>query len=333
MTVGVGLMGAFEPRRFRQIVGMAERLGYSTVWVADEGLYRNVYALLAVAALSSTSIRLGTAVTNPYTRHPALTAAAIATIDELSGERAVLGLGAGGSALAALGMERDRPVDAVRDAVCIITGLTEGGRVNYRGRQWSFAGALNLVPIRRVPILIAGRGPRMLRLAGELADGVIIGGVATMEGIRRGLGHVMGGRQDSGRRDGFEVVSWLYTSIAGDRSPAAQAVSRLVAVSIINSRHSLADLGIELQDALRGVLDRHGWRRSEELISAVKALLTDDLIDAFSVTGPANHCAERVAGLGDLGVTHAGLLFFPPGGSSVEEQMERYAAAMAERRP
>jgi 5,10-methylenetetrahydromethanopterin reductase len=91
-----------------------------------------VYALLVIAALSSSSIKLGTAVTNPYTRYPTLTATAIASKDELSDGRAVLGLGAGGSALALLAIERDCTVDAVRDATHIIMGLTRDGHVNYQ---------------------------------------------------------------------------------------------------------------------------------------------------------------------------------------------------------
>src|SRR5215472_1719211 len=75
---------------------LVEELGYGHLWVADERLMRNVYACLTVAALNTHRIGLGTAVTNPYTRSPALTAAAIATVDELAGGRVILGLGAGG---------------------------------------------------------------------------------------------------------------------------------------------------------------------------------------------------------------------------------------------
>jgi len=75
MKFGIGLAGGFEPSRFRRIAALAESLGFSHLWVADEGLHRNVYATLTLAALSTSTIGLGTAVTNPYTRHPALTAA------------------------------------------------------------------------------------------------------------------------------------------------------------------------------------------------------------------------------------------------------------------
>jgi 5,10-methylenetetrahydromethanopterin reductase len=326
MDVGFGMMGSQTPERFRAIVGLAERRRYAQLWIADEALYRNVYALLAAAALSSVSIRLGTAVTNPFTRHPALTAAAVATVDELSAGRVVLGLGAGGSALVALGIERDRPVDAVRDAVGIVNGLTGTGRVEYQGRRWSYTGRLNFAPLRRVPVIIAARGPQMLQLAGEIADGVMIGGVATAPGIRRALAHVEAGRRRGGRGGPFEVVSWLYTSIADDRARAVKAVARIVAVSLINSRHSLADLGIDLPGAIRDVMERHAWRRSDPLIEAVMARLTDDLIDAFAITGPAPAVRSRIAALEPLGITQAALLFFPPDGSSVEEQLDHYAS-------
>lgn len=95
---GIGAKGEFAPARWTAFVHRVEEAGFDSLWVADERLYRDVYATLTQAALASTRLRLGTAATNPYVRPPALTAAAVATVDELSGGRTVLGLAAGGSA-------------------------------------------------------------------------------------------------------------------------------------------------------------------------------------------------------------------------------------------
>lgn len=332
MMFGAGLVGRFGPREFQRIVELAEHLGFSHLWVADEGLFRNVYACLAVASLVSSKILLGTAVTNPYTRHPALTAAAIATIDELSEGRAILGLGAGGSATAVLGLERLQPVEAVRDAIAIINALTQEGRVDYRGKHLEFRGALDFKPIRRVPVFLGARGPRMLQLAGELADGVIIGAIASLPGIRAALRHVSVGAEKARRNlAGLQIVSWLITSVSSDYELALDAVGRIVAVSIINSRYSLGELGIMLPGKLKGVLDRHDWARTETCIEAVKGALTEDVVATFSLIGSADSFIGKIRELGQIGITQVATLFLPPKGISVQEQMELFADSVIRR--
>src|SRR5215813_14942735 len=131
---------------------------------------------LTVAALNTTQIGLGTSVTNLYTRNPAITAAAIATVDEASGGRAVLGLGAGGG-LDHYGIDRVQPAVALEETLRIVRSLTAGERVSFRGSIMTIAEAeLNFRTRRRVPIYLAARGPRISELAGKLADGAIIGG-------------------------------------------------------------------------------------------------------------------------------------------------------------
>jgi len=109
-----------------------EELGFQDIWVPDERLLRNVYISLATIANATTKVGLGPGVTDPYTRHPAHTAAAMATLDELSGGRASLGLGLGGG-LDAYGLARIKPVSTMREAVKVIRGLL-GGRSCSRER-------------------------------------------------------------------------------------------------------------------------------------------------------------------------------------------------------
>src|ERR1700674_166270 len=106
------------------IVG-AEALGLGEVWLGDEGPARDPFALLAAAALQTRRVRLGVAVTNPYLRHPATTAASALTVHELSGGRMMLGIGPGGDlALKPAEVERTRPLAATRRAVRIIRAVT-----------------------------------------------------------------------------------------------------------------------------------------------------------------------------------------------------------------
>src|SRR6516164_5924409 len=105
MPIAMLLLGDVALPRMIEQVRLAEASGFDMICLADERFYREVYSCLAVFAGHTSRVTLGPCVTDPYARHPALTAMAIATLDEISGGRAVLGLGAGISGFAELGIE------------------------------------------------------------------------------------------------------------------------------------------------------------------------------------------------------------------------------------
>ncbi|MDH3753120.1 MAG: LLM class flavin-dependent oxidoreductase [Acidimicrobiia bacterium] len=173
LPVSVNLMPEAPIGEVVELAVLAERLGYARCWVYDEGLVtRDVYVTLAAIAGRTDRISLGPGITNPYVRHPGATAAAVASLDELSAGRAFLGLGAGGGlTLGPLGIERDRPLTAVREMIDTLRRLFAGERVDHRGHTFSFENAA--LPYGRpdIEIHLAGRGPKMTALGGERADG------------------------------------------------------------------------------------------------------------------------------------------------------------------
>ena len=106
MTLQLLLLGDAPVAQLVERAKLAEANGYSTVWVADERFYREVYSCLGQLAAHTSRVLLGPCVTDPFARHPALTAMAIATLDDISGGRAILGIGAGISGFAELGIDR-----------------------------------------------------------------------------------------------------------------------------------------------------------------------------------------------------------------------------------
>jgi 5,10-methylenetetrahydromethanopterin reductase len=114
LRTGLLLLPTYDPARLAALAELAEGTGYDDLWLADERFFREVYASLTLCALSTRRIRLGPCVTDPYSRHPALTAMAIATLDEISTGRAVLGIGAGVSGFRELGVDASRSAVAVR---------------------------------------------------------------------------------------------------------------------------------------------------------------------------------------------------------------------------
>lgn len=150
----------------------AEHLGLDEIWLGDEGPGRDPFVLLAAAARATSTIRLGVAVTNPYLRHPVSIASTALTLQELSGGRFVLGVGAGGAmALDPAGIQRSRPRARVADAIRIIRAASE------RRPTPGYQPPPHSAPPADLPIVIGARGEQLNRLASELADGVFIGGI------------------------------------------------------------------------------------------------------------------------------------------------------------
>ena len=173
LPLSVNLMPKGPVAEVADLAVLAERLGYRRCWVYDEGLVtRDVYVTLTAIALATERILLGPGITNPYVRHPGVTAAAVATIDELSGGRAFVGLGAGGGlTLDPLGIDRRRPVATVGHMVSALRDLFAGKTVDLDGEVFSLKSASLDFGRSSIEVILAGRGPRMVALGGEVADG------------------------------------------------------------------------------------------------------------------------------------------------------------------
>ncbi|HLZ28328.1 MAG TPA: LLM class flavin-dependent oxidoreductase [Chloroflexota bacterium] len=150
----------------------AEALGLGEVWLGDEGPARDPFALLAAAALPTRRVRLGVAVTNPYLRHPATTAASALTVHELSGGRMVLGIGPGGDlSLKPAQVERTRPLAATRRAVRIIRAVSRGEPTE------GYTPAPHALVAPDLPVFVGARGEAFNRFASEAADGAFLAGI------------------------------------------------------------------------------------------------------------------------------------------------------------
>ena len=161
----------FEPtqpvRRLVELARLGESLGAEACFVADEGTERDTYVALT-AIVEATGLTVAPAITNPFSRHPVATAAAIATLAELAPGRVMHGLGVGGSrVLKPLGIDPERPYTALRETFELNRRLLAGETVGEASLPW-------FQPQAPVPIAVAGRGPRVQRLAAEHSDWVIL---------------------------------------------------------------------------------------------------------------------------------------------------------------
>ena len=306
---------------------LVERLGFDRYWLPDERLTRNIYAGLTVTALRTKNVQLGIAVTNPYTRNVGVTAAAAATVDELSGGRVSLGFGAGGG-LGHYGVDRSRPAVAVREAVNVTRALLAGESVTFDGVHVHMKDArLDFAAPRQVPIYIAARGPRLLELAGEIADGAIIGGFASREGIAHAKAAIGRGLERGHRRwSDIDLVAWLYSSVADDAGAARRAVARLVTTSLVTSRPILETIGVHVPEPLRECLEASGWSVSAETIDECSRHLSEEILDAFSIAGTAEDCARKLVQVARQGVKEMAMVALPAEGQTPEGLAERLAS-------
>ena len=206
----------------------AERLGYESVWTTQLPDARDASLVLTAYAAGTDRIRIGTAVLPIYTRHPTAMVQMAATLDELSGGRFILGMGISHKVTVEgmWGLKLESPVDAMREYLDIVRTTLRDGGCSSDGRHfsahWSYSG-----PRRAdLPIMISALNPRMLELAGEMADGVVLYMCPPVYIEQQVLPAVRAGREKAGRSmDGFEIVAAVDTCLTSDR-PAALDVYR-----------------------------------------------------------------------------------------------------------
>jgi 5,10-methylenetetrahydromethanopterin reductase len=274
----------------------AEAAGYGSLWIADEKFFRDPWVILTAVAAATKTARLGTGVTEPYARHPALIAAAMATLAELHPERElVIGLGAGGPGFPPMGVVRRKPNTAIAEAVAILRGLLAGERVDLEGEVVSFRGGSLNFPPRELPIYVAARAEGMLATAGSVADGVILGPYASRESLEYAIG--VADSKRTGPRP--KMVARVDICIAPTREAARDAVRTMVALPVWVSYPNLAyvdALGIELPQA---ILDLAA-RREYGDIPEIGRLLPPEMIDHYAIAGTDEDVAEQLRDIRSL---------------------------------
>lgn len=330
-TFTASLANHHDPEYVVDAVRRLDRdLGYDNFFVGDERLNHNPYALLALAAANSEDLGLGTGVTNPYTRHPAMTAAAMATLDTVSDGRAHLGLGGGsGIGLDPLGYDQEDPIGTVRDAIKVINGLLDGETVSLERAEFTVDEAdLDVSPVSDVPVYVAGRGPHILGLGGFRGDGVLAGaGLASVEGMAYARDNIEDGAAKAGRSlEDIDIVCWAFLSVADDRDAALDGVNPLVARIVDKAPlPALEAIGIDPDLA-----------RQVKAIDDVEALSAGELreqiprpvTDQFAIAGTPAECRAHVEDLWDAGVDHFGLLAFENDQHDELEGLELFSASV-----
>jgi 5,10-methylenetetrahydromethanopterin reductase len=296
---------------------VADTLGYRGVWIPDERFYREVYSICAIVAHETGSVTIGPAVTDPFTRHPALTAMALATLDEISGGRAVLGIGAGVSGFREMRLERRSPAAAVRDAVDLIRRLIRAdGDVVFDSPHAPFEGRLDFEPVRRaLPVYVAGNRPRMLRTAAAVADGVIVQACLTAGDVSAAQAEIARGLADAGKtRSEIELVLRVDVAVGETLDHAYELLRpRIARLVIQESPHfdRFRTAGVALDDTLATAVAGLHYTNDAATLEALGRYVPDTLIDAFAVAATPTTVDVELERLADIGYDHLILHLLP----------------------
>ncbi|MEP6693961.1 MAG: LLM class flavin-dependent oxidoreductase [Chloroflexota bacterium] len=296
--IGIAL-GSVHDRPFAEVVAFAraaEDGGYETLFV-PEAWGRDAFVTLGALARETKRIGLGTGIVNVYSRTPALLAMAAVTLDELSGGRAVLGLGTSGQRVVEgwHGVPMTRPLRRLRETTEAVRALVGGSRRGYSGETVKVAPGFAVTlarPRERIPIYHASLTPRAIRQCAEVADGWLPY-FASPETLRGDIALIEDALRAGGRdRAAFTVAPYIPVLVSDDDTAARDVLRRHLAFYIGGmgrfyretvARHGFAAAAEEI---------RRLWdaRQRDEAAKAV----SDDLLDAFAIVGDARRCRARL---------------------------------------
>ncbi len=267
------------------LAAAAERLGAAALLLADEGIDRDLYVTLTAIAVATRRIALFPAITNPHSRHPVATAAALGSLAEVAPGRVVAGLGAGGTLVfGPMGITPRRPYTALAEAVDVIDALLAGKTVNHSGEFTASQARLDWAP-GRLPLAIAGRGPRVERLSARRGDWVIISGkpVEEVGGYSRAI------RQQAARAGRTVRIAW--NPMVGWEPGHIDAIRPHFSYMTVDMPDRWRErLGISdgVVAGLRAALHRDGP-------DAAAGLVPSAVIDAFAIVGDRTDVTVRLA--------------------------------------
>ena len=304
MTTTFGLLTFPAPGLAGAMAKSVEDVGWDSLWLADtQNLAAEVFVSLGMAAASTTTLGLATGVTNPITRHPAVTASAIASVQAASGGRAVLGLGRGDSSLGFLG---GRPASlAVFEQFLIrVRAYLHGDAADLDGfastNEWIAAAGQPPVPID-----VAATGPKVTALAARHAERVTFAVGADVERLADAISLVRRERAAAGL-DPASISVGAYVNVV--THPDVRTARSLVRGSAASFAHFSGMEGApvvadEARAATFAALGReYDMANHARADSAQGAALSDAFIDAFAIAGPVPYCIDRLAELVELGV-------------------------------
>jgi 5,10-methylenetetrahydromethanopterin reductase len=296
-------------REGMEYVRYAEERGFEAVWQAESRLVREATVPMAAFAATTDRIKVGSGVVNNWTRNAGLLAATFVTLDDLAPGRVMLGIGAWWEPLASkVGVDRRKPLLAMRETVDVVRRLIAMERVTFHGEFVNVDDIeIDIVhgdrAPRNVPIYLGATGMKMMELAGEIGDGVLLNYLVGPRYNAAALQHLAAGAARAGRS--VEVVDrpqLVVCSLDEDRERALDRARELVTQYLGQQPHIGKASGVD-QSVLDDIDRALTWPASEEQIRAAMKLIPEEVVQTITASGSPDECRAKVREYVDAGCT------------------------------
>ncbi|MGH8980407.1 MAG: LLM class flavin-dependent oxidoreductase, partial [Acidimicrobiales bacterium] len=295
------LQDAHSIRDGMRFAAYAEAKGFETVWQAESRLVREATVPLAAYGAVTERIRLGSGVSDCWSRNAARIAATFSTLDDLAPGRVVLGLGAWWDPLAAkVGITRTHPLGVMREVVTTVRALLANETVTFHG-EWVHLTGVELDYVyqdrrpKDVPVYIGATGDKMLELAGEIADGVVLNYLVSPDYNARALEHLGRGLERAGRTlTDLDRPQLIVCSVHEDEGVALDMARLMVTQYLGQQPHIMRASGVpqSLLDAVGEVLT---WPATHDQVEAASRLVPDEIVRMLTASGTPAQARARVA--------------------------------------
>ncbi|HSJ49666.1 MAG TPA: LLM class flavin-dependent oxidoreductase [Actinomycetota bacterium] len=326
--VGLYLQDKHPIRDGMDYVRYAEERGFEAVWQAESRLVREATVPMAAFAAVTSRLKVGSGVVNNWTRNVGLLASTFVTLDDLAPGRIRLGIGAWWEPLASkVGVDRRRPLTAMREVVDVVRRLIAMENVTFHGEFVDVEDIeIDIVhgdrSARDIPIYVGATGMRMMELAGEIGDGVLLNYLVGPRYNAAALEHLGAGAVRAGRRvEDIDRPQLVVCSLDRDRGAALDRARELVTQYLGQQPHIMKASGVD-----QGLLDEIGkvltWPAGPEEIEKAMALVPDDVVQMITASGTPDECRAKVREYVDAGCT-CPILY--PLGDDVEAMIDAFA--------
>jgi 5,10-methylenetetrahydromethanopterin reductase len=299
--VGITFNGSFPLDRVSRYVKFAEQNAFHSIWFAEHFFLRDSLISMAAVAGGTTRLKFGTGIISPYTREPALLAMSVETMSDLLKDRFILGLGTNTRFWDILGTKDAKPLRTMRRIVMMLREIHQGKEVEIDSgdSRPPVRAKLDFVSRCSLPIYIGALGHQMLKLSGQIADGVLLSNVSATKYVERSIKLVKEGIDQAGRnaRD-FEFACYILALSNAEQSTRQRARERIASLLSVPGREELlGDLAIEgLSNKIKDTIATKGILEASKLI-------TDEMVDLVTIPSSAEECIEKVNEYRKSGVT------------------------------
>ena len=293
MRVGLCFDGFYSIQEMIELARLADQAGMHSIWMSDHLCFRDSLTTSMALLGSTQKIKVAAAPMSPYSRNPMITAMSIATMDEFAPGRVIASPGTGNAAaLKEAGMDSPHPLQTMREYVEILRRYLRGEAVTFQGKMFQINGAkMGFLPSQPIDMYITAVRPLMLRLGGEIGDGVLLSGGCSPGYIARCVGEIKAGAEKVGKTlKQRDVAGFVTAAVSEDRREAVDA-NKLFLAYIFRNVHHAENIrlggGTVDQEGLGAAVAKRDW-------DAAKKFISDEVVYAHSVAGTLADCRKQL---------------------------------------